>query len=156
MSLFYFWFILEAPINGVSKPTLDKTDPFHHMLPVIELVKSATHLLPKPELSKEIRALNNSMQQLKKHLTHPERLDNVSKEIALKQTEAVNTAIHTVTCDFLKKDMRIEAITNALFSHWLRFSVFFGVSESEWQKMDYYLVEILKAVRGYLASELGQ
>ena len=51
--------------------------------------------------------------------------------------------------------MRIEAITNALFSHWLRFSVFFGVSESEWQKMDYYLVEILKAVRGYLDSELG-
>jgi hypothetical protein len=156
MSLFYFWFTLEAPINGVSKKTLDKTDPFHHMLPVIKLVKSTSHSLPKPELSKEIRALNDSMQQLKKHLTHPEKLDNVPQEIALEQTEAVNKAIHTITCDFLKKEMRIEAITNALFSHWLRFSVFFGVSESEWQKMDYYLVEILKEVRGYLASELRQ
>ena len=156
MSLFYFWFILEAPINGVSEQTLGKTDPFHHMLPVIKLVKSTTHSLPKPELSKEIRALNDSMQQLKKHLTHPEKLDNVPQKIALEQTKAVNTAIHTITCDFLKKDMSIEAITNALFSHWLRFSVFFGVSESEWQKMDYYLVEILKAVRGYLDSELGQ
>ena len=155
MSLFYFWFTLEAPINGASKQTLDETDPFHHMLPIIDLVKSTTHSLPKPELSEEIRALNDSMQQLKKHLTHPEKLDNLPQEIALVQTEAVNTAIHTITCDFLKKNMRIESITNALFSHWLRFSVFFGVSESEWQKMDYYLVEILKAVRCYLASELG-
>jgi len=104
MSLFYFWFILEAPINGVSKQTLDKTDPFHHMLPVIELVKSTTHLLPKPELSKEIRALNNSMQQLKKHLTHPEKLDNVPQDIALKQTEAVNTAIH------------VDSVTNPLIN----------------------------------------
>jgi hypothetical protein len=83
-------------------------------------------------------------------------LDNVPQEIVLEQTDAVNTAIHTTTCDFLKMDMRIEAIINALFSHWLRFSVFFGVSESEWQKIDYYLVEILKSVRGYLDSELGQ
>jgi len=34
----------------------------------------------------------------------------------------------------------------------MRLSVFFGISESEGQKMDYYLPDILKAVRNYLRS----
>jgi len=154
MSLFYFWFTLDAPINGVSKQTLDNTDPFEHMLPIITLVKSTTKSLPQPELSKEILALNDSMQQLKKHLTHPEELDKVPQEVAIEQTNTVNTTIHNTTCDLLKNDIHIEAVSNALFSHWLRFSVFFGVTESEWQKMDYYLVEILKEVRSYITKIL--
>jgi uncharacterized circularly permuted ATP-grasp superfamily protein len=32
----------------------------------------------------------------------------------------------------------------------MRFSVFGGVSEQEWQKMDYYIKEIAEALRSYL------
>jgi hypothetical protein len=68
------------------------------------------------------------------------------------QTTQVNTAIHAVTCEFIKQNISLEAITIALFRHWMRFSVFFGISESDWQKMDYYFSNILKAVRNYLLS----
>lgn len=152
MSLFYFWFSLEAPLHSKNPKLVDTTDGFSHMLPIIDLVKQTIKTLPKPDLTPEIRALNEKMQLLKANLPHPEILDNVSHEKAVQQTELVNTAIHTITCDYLKQDIKIDAITNVLFSHWLRFSVFFGVSESDWQKMDFYLPEILEAVRSYLST----
>ena len=92
------------------------------------------------------------MQLVKSFLPGPELLDNVSQENVKQHTEQVNEAIHSLTCDYIKQDIHIEAITNSLFSHWLRLCVFFGVSESEWQKMDYYLPETLKAVRQYLRA----
>jgi hypothetical protein len=156
ISLFYFWFTLEAPLNGASKQALDNTNPFEHMPSIIDLVKTTTHPLPEPEFNKDIHALNDAMQQLKKHITHPEILDNPSTDIVQEQTGLVNTAIHTSTCDLLKQDINIQAVANALFSLWLRFSVFFGVTEQQWQKMDFYLPEIIKEVRSYLVFELVQ
>lgn len=153
MSLFYFWFRLEAPLNGANIDTIDKVDVFSHMARIIPLVINTAQSLPKPELTPEIKALNEKMQELKKHLSDPEHLDKlsqVSRETAVKQTEHVNEAVHTLTCDYIKQNFHPDSITNVLFSQWLRFSVFFGVPESDWQKMDYYLPEILTAVRNYL------
>ncbi|MCP5463307.1 MAG: hypothetical protein H7A34_09125 [bacterium] len=72
------------------------------------------------------------------------------------QSTRVNTAIHVLTSDYLKQGYHPEAIANVLFSGWLRLSVFYGVSEKEWQKMDYYLVEILTAVRDYIPTIINK
>lgn len=156
MSVFYFWFTLEAPLHAGAPESTENENPIAHMQPIIELVKKTVELLPTPELSPEIRALNKKMQLLKSYLPRPEILDNVSQENVKRHTEQVNQAIHSLICDYIKQDIHIEAITNSLFSHWLRLSVFFGASESEWQKMDYYLPEILIAVRKYLPEALGK
>ena len=92
------------------------------------------------------------MQLLKCYLPHPEILDHVSQDNVRQHTAEVNGTIHSLTCDYITQGISIEAITNSLFSHWLRLSVFFGISENEWQKMDYYLPNILKVVRQYLTA----
>lgn len=104
------------------------------------------------KLTPEIRALNEKMQRLKSYLPDPKNLDKEVPENIEQQTAHINTMIHSVTSEFIKQGTHIEAITIVLFSHWMRFSVFFGVSESDWQKMDYYFSDIMKGVRNYLSS----
>lgn len=77
------------------------------MTPVIDLVKAIVKSLPSPELSKEIHELNKTMQQLKKHMKHPTDFDHVPHEKVLKQTEHVNTEIHTITSDLMKKNVHL-------------------------------------------------
>ncbi|MCW8400525.1 hypothetical protein OQJ26_17235 [Legionella sp. PATHC038] len=151
MSLFYFWFTLEAPLHMQNPEHTDKEDPFLHMGNIIELVKKTARTLPDPELSPEIQVLNQKMQQLKKYMPNPESLDTVPQEQVENEAAHVNTTIHTATSEYLKRDFHHEAVANALFSHWLRLSVFFGVPESYWQKMDYYFKEIMEATRQYLS-----
>ena len=152
MSLFYFWFTLEAPLYAADPESIDGEDAFLHMGAIIDLVKNTVKSLPNPELTPEIKALNEKMQLLKSYLPNPEVLDKEVPENIEQQTTHINTAIHSVTSKFIKQDIHLEAITIVLFSHWMRLSVFFGVSESDWQKMDYYFPDILKAVRNYLFS----
>lgn len=149
MSLFYFWFTLEAPLYAADPESIDGEDVLH-MGAVIDLIKNTVRSLPTPKLTPEIKALNEKMQRLKSYLPDPESLDKEVPENIEQQTAHINTMIHSVTTEFIKQGTHIEAITIVLFSHWMRFSVFFGVSESDWQKMDYYLPSILKAVRNYL------
>jgi hypothetical protein len=152
MSLFYFWFTLDAPLRADNPKSVDTTDAFSHMTPIIDIIKAALRDLPEPELTPEIKALNQKMQSLKEYLPDPETLDKVSKEKAQQQTEHINKSIHTVSCDLMQQDVHLEAVANALFNYWLRFSVYFGVSESDWQKMDYYFPKLLGSVRAYLSA----
>ena len=91
-------------------------------------------------------------QSLKSKLPAPEDLDNVPQDHVEYQSTRVNTAIHTLTSDYLKQDYHPEVIANVLFSQWLRLSVLYGVSEQEWQKMNHYFIEILTAVRNYIPT----
>jgi len=96
------------------------------------------------------------MQSLKLNLPNPEDLDNVPEDQVEYQSIRVNTAIHTLTSDYLKQDYHPEVIANVLFIQWLRLSVLYGVSEKEWQKMDHYFVEILAAVRNYIPTIINK
>ena len=152
MSLFYFWFNLEAPMQGVDRDVLDSTDVLSHFSSVVELVKSTVSALPEPEFSDEVKELHCNMEKLKARMPHPKVFDDVEKSKAAEQTATVNEAIYKVTCDLMKKEFHLEAVSNALFNHWLRCSVFFGVTEKEWQKMDYYQINIMQEVRRYLQT----
>lgn len=58
MSLFYFWFTLEAPLHASDPESIDDEDAFSHMGAVIDLVKNTVRSLPNPKLTPEIKALN--------------------------------------------------------------------------------------------------
>ena len=152
MSLFYFWFIIDAPLRGIKPELLENYSPYEEMVNIIGLVKKTAWLLPEPELTSELKALNAKMQLLKSYLPHPSSYDEVPQDKVAHQSTRVDKAIHTLTSDYLKQGYHLEVIANVLFSHWLRLSVLFGVSENVWQKMDYYFVEILTAVRNYLPT----
>jgi len=152
MSVFYFWFTLDAPLQGINQEGLDDCTPFEEMDNIIQLVKSTTDSLPDPDLSPALKELNSKMQLLKSNLPDPESLDEVSKDIVSHHSNKVNTAIHTLTSDYLNQDIHPEVIANVLFSQWLRLSVFFGVSEKKWQKMDYYFTDIITTARDYLRT----
>ena len=152
MSLFYFWFTLDAALRGIPRESLDKLSPFEELGNIINLIRKTTFELPDPEFSSNLKMLNSKMESLKSNLPHPEDLDNVPQDQVQYQSTRVNTAIHTLTSDYLKQDYHPEIVANVLFSQWLRLSVFYGVSEKEWQKTDYYLPEILAAVRSYLPT----
>lgn len=124
MSLFYFWFTLEAPLHTADPDSINGEDAFLHMGAVIDIVKNTVQSLPNPKLTPEIKALNEKMQLLKSYMPHPEFLDKVVPENIKQQITHINTAIHSVTSEFIKQDIDIEAITIALFSHWMRLSVF--------------------------------
>jgi hypothetical protein len=108
--------------------------------------------LPDPDFSSDLRELNSKMESLRSNFPTPEEIDNVDPTNARPQTNIINTAIHTMTSDYLKKDYHPELIANVLFNKWLRLAVFFGLPERQWQKMDYYLPEILAVVRKHLAT----
>lgn len=152
MSLFYFWYVLEAPLYAADPKSINGEDSFLHMTAIIDIVKNTAKSLPKPQLTPEIKAFNEKMQQLKSHLPDPETLDREVPENLEQQTADINTTIHSLTSELLEQDIHLEAITIALFNHWMRLSVFFGVSESAWQKMDYYFSDIMEAVRNYLTT----
>lgn len=151
MSVFYFWFTLVEPLYKKSSQPAETADPFSHMPYIINLLKETVKSLPEPEFTAEINALNEKMQALKQYIPDPKSLDNVSQSQVTQQTAQINVAIHTATSEYLKQNIHPEAVANALFCNWLRLSVFFGISEKEWQKMDYYLTEILKAIKHYLS-----
>lgn len=152
MSLFYFWFTLEAPLNTNDLDAIKNQDALSHMGTVIDIIKNTVRSLPNPSFTPEIKALNEKMQLLKPHLPHPEMLDKEVPKNVEQQTAHINTAIHTAMSEMLKQNVHLEAVATALFNHWMRLSVFFGVSESDWQKMDYYFADIMEAVRSYLRS----
>lgn len=156
MSLFYFWFTLDVPLRGISPESLARLSPFEEIGNIVGLIRKTTFELPDPEFSSNLKMLNSKMQRLKEKLPIPEDLDNVPEDKVQYQSTRVNTAIHVLTSDYLKQGYHPEAIANVLFSQWLRLSVFYGVSEKEWQKMDYYLVEILTAVRDYISTIINK
>jgi hypothetical protein len=149
MSVFYFWFTLETSLHGIHAESAQHEDAFLHMGDIIDLVKKTVRSLPKPNLTPENRALNEKMQLLKRYLPRPEDLDKPPENIE-QQTAYINATSHSVISEFIQQNIHLEAITIVLFSRWMRLAVFFGVSESDWQKMDYYLPNILKAARSHL------
>lgn len=152
MSIFYFWFTLDAPLRGIPYESLNKLSPFEEIGNIISLIRKTTFELPDPEFSPNVKILNRKMQSLKSKLPAHEDLDNVPQDHVEYQSTRVNTAIHTLTSDYLKQNYHPEVIANVLFSQWLRLSVLYGVSEQEWQKMNHYFVEILNAVRNYIPT----
>lgn len=152
MSIFYFWFTLVVPLYHKKPKSIKNEEPFSHLLAMIALIKYTINDLPTPEFSGDIHELNKKMQALKHYTQAPEELDDVPQDEATQQVPLINTAIHTVSSNCLKQDFHPEAVANALFAHWLRLSVFFGISEQEWQKMDYYFMEILNAAKQYIST----
>lgn len=150
MSVFYFWFTLDAPLRGIPRELLNKFSPFDEFGNIVQLIKKTVYKLPDPEFPTDLKMLNSKMESLKSSLPNPEDLDNVPEDQLRPQSTVVNKAVHTLISDYLKQDYHPEIIANILFNQWLRLSVFYGVSEKEWQKMDYYFVEILGAVRNYI------
>lgn len=149
--VYYFWFTLAVPMYN---PKLKIDNPLSYMTDMIMLVRSKVKSLPDPKFSTDVKTLNEKMQQLKAYLPHPAQLDVVNPALIQEQTERVNTAIHTISSKYLEENVHPELVANALFSHWLHLSVFFGVSEKEWQKTDYYSAEILQEVKHYFAKKL--
>ena len=67
MSLFYFWYTLEAPLYADDPKSLDGEDSFLHMTAIIDLLKKTVRSLPTPTLTPEIKALNEKMQTILKN-----------------------------------------------------------------------------------------
>ena len=147
MSLFYFWFTLDAPLSGASPEHVEQSEPFSFMGEIVGVIKETTAQLPEPSLSDSLKELNEKMQTFKSFLPDLNELDNLSPEHLTEKTAHVNTSIHQLTTKHFNNGVHPEIIANALFNQWLRSSVLFGLSEQEWQKIDHYFVEVLDAVR---------
>lgn len=151
MSLYYFWFTLDARLHGVSDKSLEGYSPFDEFGNIIQLIKKTVSQLPEPKLTPDIKALNAKMEQLKSVYPDPTDYDKVPEDNVEYYTKKVNAVIHTITSDYMKQNYHPEIIANILFNNWLRtYLLFAGAAESDWQKMDYYFEEILTKVRDYL------
>lgn len=152
MSLFNLWFLLDAPLRFKEPLPLDEYSPFDEMNDIIDIIKETTRLLPEPNFSEDIRLLNHKMQFLKSKLPSATSKDEIDSDTISAQSVRVTTEINELVITYLKQKYHVEALTNVMFNEWMHLSVFYGVSESEWQKMDYYLGDILKAVRAHISS----
>lgn len=148
-SVFYFWFILAAPLYNRKLESAQIADPLVHLPEIIHLLRKTAQGLPKANPTPDVVVLNEKMQQLRQYIPSPEKLEQAE---IVAQTARVNGAIHAITSEYLQQNIHPEAVANALFCHLLRLSVFFGLSEQDWQKMDYYIIDVLKVVKQYVSG----
>ncbi len=110
MSLFYFWFTLDAPLRGIPVKSLNKLSPFEELGNIVSLIRKTTFELPDPEFSSNLKRLNSKMDRLKSNLRNPEDFDKVPQDQVQYQSARVNTAIHTLTSDYLKKNYTLKSL----------------------------------------------
>jgi len=153
MSLYYCWFVLEAPESAIVNQIPGEAVAFKEFITIMQLVKKTLNRLPEPKLSDDIKALNIRSEQLKSFYSMPTDLDEVEPKQAQADTTKVIATLHALIANYINKKYQPVIIANVLFSHWLRvYSLFAGAPESEWQKIDYYFDEILTEVRNYLPT----
>lgn len=102
MSVFYFWFTLDAPLRVDDPAIFDDYSPLEEMGNIIDLVKTTASALPEPTLSSALKSLNAKMQTLKSNLPNPASFDDVPQDTVAYQSNKVNTAIHTLTSHYFK------------------------------------------------------
>lgn len=110
MSLFYFWITVETPLHVADPESIDSEDAFLHMGAIINLVKNTVRSLPNPDLTPEIKALNEKMQLLKNYLPHPEDLDKPPENLE-QQTAHINTTIHSLINGLIHRNIHLEAVS---------------------------------------------
>ena len=156
LTVFQYWFMLDGPRNGFSKEDFEHFSPVSMMNDFIPLIKEVSDSLPEPELSDNIHQLNEHIEALKVHLPAPDELEKVSEADKLPHTLAIDGAIRDCLGNLAGRNIAIDILAMILFNQWLRLSIFFGVSEKDWQKLDFYFAEILSAARGRLAELAAQ
>ena len=150
--LYYFWFDLDSSLRGAKYEDIAASDCFSKLGTIIEIIHSTVRELPEPDFSENIQTLNFQMGKLRDLLPKPEKIDEVAQHIVEAQSSKVCNSIADFIRDHMKEGYHPEIIANILLSQWIRFSVFYGISEKEWQKMDYYLKEVSEAIRSYLTE----
>ena len=149
LSLFYFWFVLEASLCGFT----DEIDPMAIMLPetidrMILVIKSTLALLPDQPQNSDLETLGEKINQIKSMIPDEYLDTEIPQTELVEKTTVTNTLIHTVTSKFLTESFHPEIVANVLFLNWVRLSTIrANIPEQVHQKIEYYFDVVIKAVR---------
>ena len=150
LSLFYFWLMLEAPLRRVSEKQVKEWPlPLPEALEkIICVIRETVDRLPDHKPTHDMQALGKNINHLKSYLSDDVFNHPLLPNELVKQTEAINTRIHTVTSNLLRKSFHPEIISNVLFGCWVRLlNLHASIGESYHQKMEFYFTEIIEAAR---------
>lgn len=157
MSLYYFWFILEAPLYQLEVNDLPEhisiLDSFSALAGRVQLHLST---LPNPPHDEDYQALAFHFDELKPFLatSHTHQQDIYSREAPPAQDiETINQTIHQITSELLLQDIHPQIIGALLCLNWLRLSTLIEqVPEAYYQKIDYYFEEMIQTLREGMVS----
>ena len=154
MSLYYFWFNLEALFHSIDITEIENYSPLDDMKKITDVILKTILALPKPVHSKEQVMLADQMNFMMSQLPDDEMRESRDKETISDNAMQINTRIHTITSHFIQNDnVHPEVIANVLFSNWIRLSIL-NERESEFlfQDIDYYFKDVITNVRKSIPS----
>jgi hypothetical protein len=153
MSLFYFWFKLEADMQRVSDTKINAKlkNPDVLLKETIALIKSIVDSYEDNLQSSQMQTLGQNIDMLKLLITDDMIDCKLPYDELKEKTEKVNLCIVGVIKGFLDQSYNPEIIANVLFNNWLRFSAFnSSITEKYYQKIEYYFEEVTVALRAHI------
>lgn len=146
-SLFYFWMTLDAPMHGVKIEKLQEIELPSMVDSVINIVKSTLDKLPDYSTD-NLQNFGAIMDMLKSNISEDFFEMNLTQDEIRRTTEQINFKIHSTISQYLKDAIHPMIVSNVLFARWLRLSTLNEfVSESYYQKMEHYFMEVIAEVR---------
>ncbi len=153
MSLFYFWFKLEADMQRVSDTKINAKlkNPDVLLKETISLIKSTVDSYEDNLQSSQMQTLGQNIDMLKLLITDDMIDCKLPYDELKEKTEKVNLCIAGVIKGFLDQSYNHEIIANVLFNNWLRLSAFnSSITEKYYQKIEYYFEEVTVALRAHM------
>ena len=153
MSLFYFWFKLEADMQRVSDTKINAKlkNPDVLLKETIALIKSIVDSYEDNLQSSQMQTLGQNIDMLKLLITDDMIDCKLPYDELKEKTAKVNLCIAGVIKGFLDQSYNPEIIANVLFNNWLRLSAFnSSITEKYYQKIEYYFEEVTVALRAHM------
>jgi hypothetical protein len=156
-SMFYFWLKLETSILGMDEKEFTKKIELLKMYPaIIKKIRGVIAELPDTEEMSEKIDLGNKLDLLKSFITIEYLEPDLPQRQLISQTEKINTRVYGFVSELLMQNFHPMIISNILFTRWVRLSTLHdSISEKLYQKIEYYISDVTKAVRKYIPSLFG-
>ena len=157
MSLYYFWFLLEAPLYQLEVDNLPAHISILDSFSTLAMqVHARLSTLPDQPYDEAYQALAAHIDELKPLLaTSPNHQNGIySQEVpSAKDIETINQTIHQVTSELLLQDVHPQIIGALLCQNWMRLSTLIEqVPETYYQKMEYYIEDLMQVLREGMIS----
>ena len=151
--LLNLWVLHEAPIRGVGQHKIDHWSmPLHKVVQkMMYNVQSTLDSLPDPEQTSDEHEFGEAVRMIKTQISDDFFKHDLSEYESLQLCAFVVVQISQVIDNLIEREAHPQIISNVMYARWLRLmTIHASISETRYQKMEYYFEEVIDAARNYV------